>query len=88
VSLNIKNGEADRLAHELARRTGETLTAAVTAAVRERLERLDSEADEQDSEVRASHLLQVAGRVRAAMNPGALDREHGDLLYGPDGLPP
>ena len=37
--LNIKNGEAHRLARRLARLTGETLTEAVTQALRERLER-------------------------------------------------
>lgn len=38
-TLNIKDAETHRLATELARRTGETLTAAVRKAVRERLER-------------------------------------------------
>lgn len=38
--LNIKDPEADRLARELADATGETITAAVTSAVRERLVRV------------------------------------------------
>ena len=38
-SLNIKNEEAYRLAQEVARRNGETMTLAVTIALRERLER-------------------------------------------------
>lgn len=37
MALNIKNVEADRLAHELAQTTGETITEAVTTALRERL---------------------------------------------------
>jgi antitoxin VapB len=37
MALNIKNPEADRLAHELAAATGETLTEAVIVALRERL---------------------------------------------------
>ena len=37
MSLNIKNPEAHRLAKELAERTGESLTKAVTVALRERL---------------------------------------------------
>ena len=37
MSLNIKNPEAHRLAKELAKRTGESLTKAVTIALRERL---------------------------------------------------
>jgi antitoxin VapB len=39
LSLNIKNEETHRLARELARRNGETVTMAVTIALRERLER-------------------------------------------------
>jgi antitoxin VapB len=39
MPLSIKNPEADRLARELAARTGETLTEAVIAALRERLQR-------------------------------------------------
>ncbi len=39
LALNIKNPEADRLARELAARTGETLTETVVKALRERLKR-------------------------------------------------
>ncbi len=39
MPLNIKNVEADRLARELAELTGESLTEALTIALRERLER-------------------------------------------------
>ena len=39
MPLNIKNPEADRLAHDLAAKTGETLTEAVIKALRERLMR-------------------------------------------------
>lgn len=39
MALSIKNDEADRLARELAAATGESLTAAVVSALRERLER-------------------------------------------------
>lgn len=41
--LSIKTEEADRLARELAASTGETLTQAVTVALRERLARVQSE---------------------------------------------
>lgn len=40
MALNIKSDETHRLAQTLARETGETLTEAVTVAVRERLESL------------------------------------------------
>ncbi len=39
MSLSIKHPEADRLARELAARTGESLTEAVLNALRERLTR-------------------------------------------------
>ena len=39
MSLNIKNEETCRLARELAELTGETITGAITVALRERLER-------------------------------------------------
>jgi antitoxin VapB len=39
VALSIKTDEADRLARDLARLTGETMTQAVTTALKERLER-------------------------------------------------
>jgi len=40
MALNIKDRQADQLARELAAETGETITTAVTVAVRERLERV------------------------------------------------
>ena len=40
MGLNIKNDETYRLVDELAKLTGETMTAAVTEAVRERLDRI------------------------------------------------
>lgn len=39
MALSIKHPEADRLARELAQRTGESLTVAVLNALRERLRR-------------------------------------------------
>jgi antitoxin VapB len=40
MALSIKDEEADRLARELARHTGESLTQAVIVALRERLARV------------------------------------------------
>ena len=39
MALNIKHPEADRLARELAARTGETITQTVLIALRQRLKR-------------------------------------------------
>lgn len=46
--LNIKNEEAHRLATELSRRTGESLTTAVVISLRERLQRETGRAEEED----------------------------------------
>jgi antitoxin VapB len=43
MALNIRNPEAERLATELARRSGETKTEAVIKALRDRLARLRRE---------------------------------------------
>lgn len=43
MALSIKTEEADRLARELSRLTGETMTDAITKAMRERLERVRAE---------------------------------------------
>jgi antitoxin VapB len=43
MALNIRNSEAERLATELARLTGESKTEAVTRALRDRLARLRRE---------------------------------------------
>lgn len=40
MALSLKDPEADRLAREIAERTGETLTGAIVVALRERLARL------------------------------------------------
>jgi antitoxin VapB len=39
MAMNIKNPETERLARELARRNGETVTMAITIALKERLDR-------------------------------------------------
>jgi antitoxin VapB len=47
VALSIKTEEADRLARELSRLTGENMTDAITRAMRERLDRLHAEREAQ-----------------------------------------
>ncbi|GAA5663210.1 hypothetical protein Brsp07_01687 [Brucella sp. NBRC 14130] len=47
MALSIKTDEADRLARELSRLTGETMTDAITQAMRERLDRLRAEREAQ-----------------------------------------
>lgn len=80
MSLNIKNEETHRLVRELAELTGESMTAAVTEAVRERLERIKSDFQTGD-------IMELAREIRERLPPGYLDVEHGDLLYDDKGLP-
>ena len=83
MSLNIKNGEAHELARQLAALTGESMTAAVTEALRERLNRLRRERGG-----RLSDRLAAIGKDCAAhLKEPFRSIEHGDLLYGEDGLP-
>jgi antitoxin VapB len=83
VSLNIKNEETNRLAHELAAATGESLTTAVTVALRERLQRLQRSKGQPLSE----RLLAIGKECAAHLNPPFLTVDHGDLLYDEKGLP-
>jgi antitoxin VapB len=83
MSLNIKNEDAHRLAQELAALTGESMATAVTEAVRERLDRLRRERGAPLSERLLAIGKDCAGRLKEPFRSA----EHGDLLYGDDGLP-
>ena len=84
MGLNIKNDETYRLAGELARLTGETMTGAITVALRERLER---EKRLRDADVRAQKLRAIAERCAKLLEPGPSAVEHGEVLYDERGLP-
>jgi antitoxin VapB len=78
--MNIKSEEAYRLTRELANATGESLTMAVTVAVRERLARLPSKKPVKMSERLMAIADDTAQRLVGLPN-------HDELLYGADGLP-
>jgi antitoxin VapB len=85
MSLNIKSDEAHRLAREVAARTGETMTEAVTAALKERLDRLDSPpagADERFEQLRATSLR--AAPLAEKLPPST---EAAAFLYDDQGMP-
>ena len=82
MGLNIKNEEATSLIHELAGVTGESLTTAVTIAVRERLERIQ----QREPGDLAKRLLQIGKRCAGHLEPFRT-MEHGELLYDERGLP-
>ena len=83
MTLNIKDAETDRLARALAAETGESLTAAVAVALRERLERVRGVT----RHGRLADELDEIGQ-RCASLP-IIDRRTDDeiLGYGPDGAP-
>jgi len=83
MALSIKNQEAERLARLVAKQTGESLTAAIEQALRERLERLQRK---QRAPVRIERLLEIANRVAALPR---LDKRTADEILGYDenGLP-
>ena len=84
MSLNIKNDETRQLASELARLTGETMTGAVTVALRERLDR---EKRHRGADALARELHAIGQRCASLLRPGPSAIEHGDLLYDEQGLP-
>ena len=81
MSLNVKNPEAHRLARAISKATGETLTRAVTEAVRERYERLRVRRGKASVE----ELLAIAKRASAQVKGPYLD--HAEFLYDQHGLP-
>ncbi len=80
--LNIKSEDGYRLATALSALTGESLTTAVTAALRERLDR---EEHTRDRARKRARLAALAAELRASLrHPGPLPR---DPLYDTLGLP-
>lgn len=79
MALSIKDPEADRLARELAARTGESLTEAVLVALRERLAR-------ETGRTRSIPLREelAAIRRRCAALP-VVDNRSADEILGYDG---
>ena len=84
MALNIKNEDTCRLAHELAQLTGETMTGAITMALRERLER---ERNRRSADALAGELHAIGQRCATLLAAGPSSAEHGDLLYDEHGLP-
>jgi antitoxin VapB len=81
MSLNIKDPEAHRLAQQIARATGETMTRVVTEALRERLSRLER----RSARASVEELLAIAERAASHVKQPHID--HADLLYDEHGLP-
>ena len=82
MSLNIKDPETDKLARALAKETGETMTRAVTEALRERLDRVQRQ---RQPEATIADLLAIGRRCAHTLKGKPID--HGTLLYDERGIP-
>ena len=81
TSLNVKDPEAHRLAQAIAHQTGETITRAVTEALKERYERLRNRQDKAS----VAELLAIARRSASHVRGVYVD--HSEFLYDEHGLP-
>jgi antitoxin VapB len=83
MSLNVKHPDAHRLARELADLTGETLTEAVTTALRQRLARERAAREGGLAERLVSIGVDCAARLREPYATG----DPAELLHDEAGLP-
>jgi antitoxin VapB len=83
MSLNIKDEKTHRMARQLAKLTGESMTAAVGLAVRERLERVRAKR----GTGLAERLLKIGRETAPLFKEPYRSMDHGDLLYDENGLP-
>jgi antitoxin VapB len=83
MPISIKNPETEELAREISKETGESLTDAITIALRDRLQRLRGRRH-------ARNLVQEVDDIlrRVDALPTLDDRSEDDILgYDPQGLP-
>jgi hypothetical protein len=85
MSLNIKNEETVRLIRELAGELHVSLTAAITEAVRVRLEQLRAGTPEGDFD--EEEVLALAREMRERIGEEYLRQDFDALLYDDMGLP-
>jgi len=84
-SLNIKDEEIHRKAHELAKLTGKSITVAVGAAIQEKLDREQKSKKKQN---RLEWLIQLSNYTAPRLKDLPPSTEIGDLLYDKEtGLP-
>jgi antitoxin VapB len=84
TQLNIKSDDAYRLASKLSEITGESLTSAVTTALKERLERVQQR---EDIEARLARIREITADIRANMQHPLPTSNH-DWMYDDEtGLP-
>jgi antitoxin VapB len=82
MALSIKTTEADTLVRRLVRLTGESMTEAVTVALRERLSR--EEARRASAKDLPARLGAFAARLRVAYDTRPVSREEWNAASGDD----
>jgi antitoxin VapB len=84
MGINIKNAETHRLIRELAELTGESMTTAVTVAVRDRLSRVRN--SDPDAGM-AARLQEISADMRVLLPAEFLEGDPTDALYDQGGVP-
>ena len=82
MALNIKDPKAHKLAKAIQRETGESMTHAVTEALRERLEKVQGK---KKTKATAEELLEIGRKFSKTLKRPVID--HGEFLYDERGLP-
>jgi hypothetical protein len=85
MALQIEAPETIRMIEDLARRTGEGAETVVRVAVQERLARLRTPEEEAERRARVYETVRELNAIFKE-HPDAIT-DHGELLYGEDGLP-
>jgi antitoxin VapB len=83
MSMNIKNEAAHKLARQISRLTGESITEAVTKSLRERLGRVQTGR----SPALSARLLEIGRDCAGRLKEPFRSVDHGELLYDEKGLP-
>ena len=83
MSMNIKNKQTYRLAKQLSKLTGESVTIAIAEAIRERLDRVRRER----SVDLAERLLLIGRDCAVHLKEPFRTIKHEDMLYDDRGLP-
>ena len=81
MNLNIKSAEAHRLAVQLARETGDSITGAVTKAIQAELRRLE------DKDKRRAQIDAITAYTSKVLKDGPGSADIDALLYNEFGLP-
>lgn len=89
AQLNIKSEEAHRLASELARLSGASMTEVIVDSLRDRLGRVRyaRTSDEERAREKEHGFYDLVVGSRELWKGSMLSLDHGDLLYDEDGLP-